>query len=121
MKTIPIQRGGWAAPACFPSPALAVLALILALACPTWGQPATSGPDSSKSADIHAAGPLVAKEMMEELAAEFAKTGKAGSLDYLRIDIPSAAASAMVSGRDMVLTMGRITDKDLNYGSKDGW
>jgi phosphate transport system substrate-binding protein len=58
--------------------------------------------------------------MMEELAAEFSKTGRPATLEYRRIDVASYAASALVSGQDMILTIGRLGDKEL-ASAKDGW
>ena len=87
-------------------------------ALPASGQPA--GDTAKPAAAIRMAGPLAAKEMMEELAAEFGKSGKPAAVDYQRIDMPGYAASALVSGRDMILTFGKLTDKDLS-SVRDGW
>ncbi|MDD4890558.1 MAG: hypothetical protein PHU85_11595 [Phycisphaerae bacterium] len=98
---------------------LAVVALALCTGAPILAQ--TTAPDPAK-ANIHMAGPAVAKAMMDDLAVEcFAKSGTmAASIDYLRIDSPNTAAGSLVSGRDMVLTSGKITEKDRS-GVRDGW
>jgi ABC-type phosphate transport system substrate-binding protein len=98
---------------------IAVAAMLLLPALPLLGQPARPS-DADKSGTIRMAGPLAAKDMMEALAAEFAKGKNAPSLDYARNDAASSAVSSLVSGRDMILTLGRVSEKDIAY-YKNEW
>ncbi len=93
---------------------LCALAAALLLVAPAVAQ--TAGDKLS----IRVAGPLAAREMTEALAREFSKTKPTAALDYLRNDAASSAAASLVSGRDMILTLGRVNEKDISY-SKDRW
>lgn len=75
---------------------------------------------TADKASIRVAGPLPAKEMMESLAAEFAKGKIPSTLDYARNETASSAVGSLVAGRDMILTLGKVSDKDIAY-SKDRW
>ena len=96
------------------------LGVIAALVVPAHGQPAANTSADTNTPTIHVAGPLLAREMVEELAAEFGKNGSAVAVDYLRVESAGAAAGLLVSGREMILTLGRVTDKDL-AASRDRW
>jgi ABC-type phosphate transport system substrate-binding protein len=66
---------------------------------------------------VRIVGPLAAKEMVEAIAAEFGKTGVPITLDYQRIDIPSVAAGALLAGRELMLSVGKLTEKDVSYSA----
>lgn len=78
------------------------------------GQTATDRPT------VKVVGPLAAKEMLEAIAAEYGTAKAPIVLDYCRIETPGGAAGAFVAGRDMMLCMGTVAEKDLGY-SKDRW
>ena len=96
--------------------AVSCAALVLsAVALPAGGQPV-----GAETPTIRLVGPLAVKEMTEALAAEFVKARGAVKLDYLRIDIPAMAAGTLVGGRDLVLTLGKVREKDLGY-TRERW
>jgi ABC-type phosphate transport system substrate-binding protein len=66
---------------------------------------------------VRIVGPLAAKEMVEALAAEYGKAGMPITLDYQRIDIPSVAAGALLAGRELMLSVGKLTEKDVSYSA----
>ena len=94
---------------------LCALAAPLLLITPVRGQ-ATG----TEKPIIRVVGPLAAKEMMEGLAGEFNKSKNQATLEYLRMENRGSAAGALVAGRDMMLSLGKVADKDLRY-SKRRW
>ncbi len=70
--------------------------------------------DVTGAPSIKVAGPQVAREMVEAMAASLGGDGPALTLDYLRAETPGSAAGALAAGRDVVLTLGEITDRDVS-------
>lgn len=93
---------------------LCALCTYLSFAAPLYAQTVTDKPS------IRVAGPLTAKDMMEALATEFAKGKTPPTLDYVRNESASSAVGSLVAGRDMILTLGKVSEKDIGY-SKDRW
>lgn len=108
--------------------AFALLAglLLLAYTGSAQGQAtAPSKPPSSTSKPDHqtkvrVAGPLAARELVKQLAAEYSKGREQIVVDYLPTDTTAAGVAAFVDGRDLLLTLGRVTDKNL-YSSQQRW
>jgi len=98
---------------------LSLVGLILGIAAlcvpvaPVVGQGRGPGGPDADEASIRISGPLVAKEMMEGLAAEFRKAEPPAGVEYLRMEAPPAAVRALVAGQDMVVTLGKVTEQDL--------
>jgi len=69
---------------------------------------------------IHVVGPLAVKEMVEALAVEFTTAKTPITLEYVRIDNPGAAASALVVGQDLMFCLGKVAERDLGY-AKGRW
>jgi len=97
-------------------------------------KPANTASIQPTTSPLRVTGPLVAKDMMEALVAEFglASAGSSGAapngsaspgavrLEYSRNDMAKGAAGTLLSGRDFVLTLGKLGDKDIPV-SRDRW
>jgi len=94
------------------------LTLVFALTLPMSGQAADSarsaGTASAGVTPIRMAGPAAAKVMAEALAAEYGKTAGQARLEYQSVELPSAAAGLLATGRDMILTWGKVGEKDVS-------
>ena len=69
---------------------------------------------------VKVVGPLAAKEMVDALAADFAKGASSPAVDFSRIEHSGAAGRALLGGRDMMLCLGKVSEKDLGYAA-DRW
>lgn len=67
---------------------------------------------------IRVIGPLAAKEMVDALAANFAKGASSPTVDFSRIEHSGAAGRALLGGRDMMLCLGKVSEKGLGYAAK---
>ena len=63
---------------------------------------------------IHVTGHLASKDVAEALVAEFVKTTPAATLDFKRNDYTSGGARDLLGGRDMIFTIGQVTDRSLD-------
>ncbi|MCP4377893.1 MAG: hypothetical protein GY794_17160, partial [bacterium] len=67
---------------------------------------------------IRAVGPLAAKGVLNALVSEFAEADAPVELEYMRFESPGAAAGILIRGRDIMLSIGKVTGKDLGRSSK---
>lgn len=74
--------------------------------------------DGADKPAIRVIGPLAAKEMVNALAADFAKGASSSTVDYSRIEHSGAAGRALLGGRDMMLCLGKVSEKDLGYAAE---
>ncbi|MCL2701953.1 MAG: substrate-binding domain-containing protein, partial [Phycisphaerae bacterium] len=90
---------------------------------------ASTQPVSAKPTtySLRVTGPWVAKEMLEALVTEFGSASAGGAaspgavrLEFMRNDTAKGAAGALTAGRDFVLTVGKLNDRDIPV-SKDRW
>jgi hypothetical protein len=79
------------------------------------GKPVAGAGAEVAGGHVRIVGPLAAKEMVGALAAECGRAGMPITLDYQRIDIPGPAAGSLMAGRELMLCMGKLTDKDVSY------
>jgi ABC-type phosphate transport system substrate-binding protein len=80
----------------------------------------TSSGKPDRSSTVRVAGPLAARELLKQLAAEFSKGREPIAVDYMPTDTTAAGVSAFVDGRDLLLTFGRVSDKNL-FSSQQRW
>jgi len=90
---------------------LCATAALLSIA-PAHGQAVADRPT------VKVVGPLAAKEMVDALAADFAKGASSPAVDYSRIEHSGAAGRALLGGRDMMLCLGKVSEKDLGYAAE---
>ncbi len=89
----------------------AMVTFLLPIA-PVYGQAVADKPT------VKIVGPLAAKEMVDALAADFTKGASSPTVDFSRIENPGAAGRALLGGRDMMLCLGKVSEKDLGYAAE---
>lgn len=93
---------------------LCAMATFLLPIAPVHGQSVEGKPT------VKVVGPLAAKEMVDALAVEFAKGASSPTVDFSRIEHSGAAGRALLGGRDMMLCLGKVSEKDLGHAA-DRW
>ncbi len=68
-----------------------------------------SGGKTAKTSVVRVVGPRAAQELMGKLATEFSKGHEMISLDYQDQESPGTAVTAFVGGRDLLLTLGKLS------------
>ncbi len=94
---------------------LCALVACVLLVAPARGQAA-----GTEKPVIRVVGPLAVKATTEALVAEFSAAKTPVALDYKRIDIPGAAAGALMLNREVMFSLGKVTEKDVRY-SRGRW
>ena len=80
--------------------------------------PARALDTSAGKPAIRVVGPPEAKGVLEALAVEFAKDGTPVGMEYMRVESPAAAVGVLIGGRDMMLSIGKITEKELGRSAR---